>query len=324
MSLNKKSAFEFKLIRKKMQTILGANGTIGSVLAKELVKYTNKIRLVSRHPKKVNDTDELFPSDLTNPENVDKAVEGSDVVYLVVGLDYKLGVWEEKWPRLMRATISACIKHNARLVFFDNVYMYDISAIPHMTEDSPVNPPSKKGAVRKQIAQMIMDEVKAGRLMAIIARSADFYGPNNDKSFVNEMVYKNFLKKMRANWFVDANKKHSFTFTPDAAKATALLGNTDDAYNAIWHLPTDRNTLTGREFVGLFANEMKVPNKLFVMPVWMIKFAGLFVPVLKEMPEMMYQYDRDYYFDSSKFEKRFKFAPTTYADGVRLTVQNSV
>jgi nucleoside-diphosphate-sugar epimerase len=304
-----------------MQTILGANGTIGSVLAKELINYTDKIRLVSRNPRKVNESDELFAADLSNPGSVDHAVEGSDVVYLVVGFDYKVKVWEEKWPRLIRATINACLKHNAKLVFFDNVYTYDINAIPHMTEESPNNPPSKKGAVRKQIAGMIMDEVKAGKLMALIARSADFYGPGNDKSFVNEMVYKNFLKGMRAIWFVDADKKHSFTYTPDAAKATALLGNTDDAYNTIWHLPTDKNTLTGREFVELFSREMKVANKLFVMPLWMIKIVGLFVPVLKEMPEMIYQYDRDYFFDSSKFEKRFKFKTTTYQEGVRNTVE---
>ena len=307
-----------------MQTILGANGTIGSVLAKELVNYTDKIRLVSRNPRKVNETDELFPADLSNPDIVDQAVEGSDVVYLVVGFDYKLKVWEENWPMLMKATISACIKHNARLVFFDNVYLYDSDAIPHMTEESPINPPSKKGAVRKQIAQMVMDEVKAGNLLALIARSADFYGPDNDKSFVNEMVYKNFKKEKRANWFIDADKKHSFTYTPDAAKATALLGNTEDAYNTIWHLPTDKNVLTGREFVELFAKEMKVANRIFVMPLWMLKIVGLFIPVLKEMPEMMYQYDRDYLFDSSKFEKRFKFKTTSYQEGVKLTVQRSV
>jgi nucleoside-diphosphate-sugar epimerase len=304
-----------------MQTILGANGTIGSVLTKELVSYTNKIRLVSRNPRKVNESDDLFPADLSNPAFVDQAVEGSDVVYLVVGFDYNLKVWEEKWPTLMRATINACIKHNARLVFFDNVYSYDINAIPHMTEESEYNPPSRKGAVRKQISQMLMDEVKAGKLMALIARSADFYGPGNDKSFANEMVYKNFLKGRRANWFIDADKKHSFTYTPDAAKATALLGNTDDAYNTIWHLPTDKNTLTGREFIELFSKEMKVSNKLVVMPMWMVKLAGIFVPVLKEMREMMYQYDRDYFFDSSKFDKRFNFKTTTYQEGVRNTVE---
>jgi nucleoside-diphosphate-sugar epimerase len=304
-----------------MQTILGANGTIGSVLTKELVSYTNKIRLVSRNPRKVNESDDLFPADLSNPAFVDQAVEGSDVVYLVVGFDYNLKVWEEKWPTLMRATINACIKHNARLVFFDNVYSYDINAIPHMTEESEYNPPSRKGAVRKQISQMLMDEVKAGKLMALIARSADFYGPGNDKSFANEMVYKNFLKGRRANWFIDADKKHSFTYTPDAAKATALLGNTDDAYNTIWHLPTDKNTITGREFIELFSKEMKVSNKLVVMPMWMVRLAGIFVPVLKEMREMMYQYDRDYFFDSSKFDKRFNFKTTTYQEGVRNTVE---
>jgi NAD dependent epimerase/dehydratase family. len=304
-----------------MQTILGANGTIGSVLTKELVKYTDKIRLVSRNPRKVNESDELFPADLSNPAFVDQAVEGSDIVYLVLGFDYNLKVWEEKWPTLMSATINACIKHNARLVFFDNVYMYDINAISHMTEESAYNPPSRKGAVRKQISQMLMDEVKAGKLMALIARSADFYGPGNDKSFANEMVYKNFLKGSRANWFIDADKKHSFTYTPDAAKATALLGNTDDAYNTIWHLPTDKNTITGREFIELFSKEMKVSNKLVVMPMWMVKLAGIFVPVLKEMREMMYQYDRDYFFDSSKFDKRFNFKTTTYQEGVRNTVE---
>ena len=303
-----------------MQTILGANGTIGSVLAKELRSYTDKIRLASRNPKKVNETDELFPADLSQIGVVDKAVEGSDVVYLVVGFDYKLNVWEDKWPKLMRAVIDACIKHKARLVFFDNVYMYDLGAIPHMTEESPVKPPSKKGAVRKEISQMLLDEVKAGKLMALIARSADFYGPENEKSFVTEMVYKNLKKGKTPNWFINADRKHSFTYTPDAAKATAILGNTNDAYNQVWHLPTDKNTLTGREFISLFAREMNAKTRVSVMPMWLIKVLGLFIPIMKEMPEMMYQYDRDYFFDSSKFEKRFIFRTTTYKEGVKNSV----
>jgi putative NADH-flavin reductase len=99
------------------QTILGANGTIGKLLAMELMTYTNQIRLVSRNPKKVNETDELFPADLSNPEMVEKAIEGSEVVYLVVGFDYNIKVWRDKWPKLMKATIAACIKHKTRLVF---------------------------------------------------------------------------------------------------------------------------------------------------------------------------------------------------------------
>lgn len=306
-----------------MQTILGANGTIGSVLAKELKNYSNHIRLVSRIPKKVNETDELFPADLSDASQVEKAIEGSEIVYLLVGFDYNIKVWQNKWPKLMRATIDACIKHKAKLVFFDNVYMYDINAIPHMTENSVTNPPSKKGVVRKEVADMLLNEVKSGKLTALIARSADFYGPNNDKSFLIEMAYKNIKKGKKPNWFIDANKKHSFTYTPDAAKATALLGNTVDAYNQVWHLPTDKKALTGNETIALFTQEMNVENKVSILPMWLLKILGLFIPIMKEMSEMMYQYDRDYFFDSSKFDRRFNFKTTTYQEGVKLTIEQT-
>jgi nucleoside-diphosphate-sugar epimerase len=303
-----------------LHTILGANGTIGSLMPLELKAYTQRIRLVSRNPRKVNETDELFPADLTDAGMVEKAVAGSEVVYLMVGFEYDLKAWRDKWPKLMRATLDACIKHKAKLVFFDNVYMYDVKAIPHMTEDSPVHSPSKKGAVRQAIAEMLMDEVKAGRVEALIARSADFYGPGNEKSLLTELVYKNLKKGKKPNWILDPDKKHSFTFTPDAAKATALLGNTADAYNQIWHLPTDSRTLTGREMAALFAAEMKGNPKVSTLPMWMLKLLGLFIPIMREMPEMMYQYDREYFFDSSKFSNRFDFKTTPYQEGVKRTV----
>ncbi len=171
---------------------------------------------------------------------------------------------------------------------------------------------------------MLMDAVKAGKLQGLIARSADFYGPRNEKSFLNEVVYKNFSKGKKANWFMNADKIHSFTYTPDAAKATAILGNTADAWNQVWHLPTDPARLTGRQMISLFAREMKQPDKVMVIPMWMLKMLGLFMPLMREMPEMMYQYDRDYFFDSSKFEQHFGFTPTSYEKGVKATVEGGI
>jgi nucleoside-diphosphate-sugar epimerase len=305
-----------------MQTILGANGTIGTLLVKELPAYTDKIRLVSRNPVRINESDELFPADLTNPSLVNKAVEGSDIVYLLIGLEYKLSVWQENWPKIMRSVINACILNKARLVFFDNVYMYDISDIPHMKETSRINPPSKKGEVRRDISDMLMEEVKKGKINALIARSADFYGPGCKNSLLNELVLKNLKSGKKPMWFIDADKKHSFTFTPDAAKATAILGNTPDAYNQVWHLPTDREILTGREICRLYAEALNSEKKgVFVLPGWMIRIIGHFIPFMKEMPEMLYQMDRDYFFDSSKFENKFNFKPTTYKKGIRLSVE---
>jgi nucleoside-diphosphate-sugar epimerase len=303
-----------------MQTILGSGGTIGKDLAKELIHYTSDIRLVSRNPKKVNDSDSLFPADVNDAKQIDAAIAGSDVVYVVVGFEYKLKVWQQQWPAFMRNVIDACARHNCKLVFFDNVYCYDRNEVPHMTEESKLNPPSKKGVVRKQLVDMIWEAVQQNKIKAIIARSADFYGPENDKSMLVATVADNYKKGKKANFFGGLNFVHTFTYTPDAAKATAILGNTEDAYNQTWHVPTTSEKLTGKDWITLFANEMHVKPEVSILPVWMMKVLGLFIPIMKEFPEMNYQYEQDYILDSSKFEKRFGIKATSPAEGVKKTV----
>lgn len=304
-----------------MQTILGSTGVIGTELAKSLTQYTDKIRLVSRNPKSVNSTDQLVIADLTNPEQVLNAVERSDVVYLTAGLQYKINIWQTQWPIIMKNVISACKTHKAKLVFFDNVYAYGLVK-GWMKEDTLVNPVSKKGEVRAQIAQMIMNEVERGSLDAMIARAADFYGPNTPLSFATVTVFQNLKRGKKAQWFIDANKKHSMTYTPDAGKATAILGNSSSAYNQIWHLPTDKNALTGKEFIELTAKAFGVEPRYTVLKKWMIQVVGTFIPVVKESIEMLYQNEHDYLFESTKFEKAFNFTPTSYRDGIAETVKS--
>ena len=304
-----------------MQTILGAGGAIGKALATELKAYTDNVRLVSRTPQKVADNDELLSADLLSAAQTDAAVAGSEVVYLTAGLTYKTGVWQQQWPVIMQNAIQACQKHKAKLVFFDNVYMYDSNSLHNMTEDTPVKPVSKKGEVRAQLAQTILDEVANGTLTAMIVRSADFYGPGVGNSAMMETVYKNMKKGKKAMWIGDATKVHSCTYVPDAAKATALLGNTPDAYNQVWHLPTSDEKITGTEWVQLFAREMGVEPKYKTMGKGMITIGGIFVPFLRELIEMLYQNDRDYFFNSQKFNKRFDFKTTSYQQGVKETVQ---
>jgi nucleoside-diphosphate-sugar epimerase len=305
-----------------MQTILGAGGAIAIPLARELKNYTDYIRLVSRNPKKVNDTDEPYPIDLSRPELVDRAIAGSEVVYVVIGFEYKLSVWQRLWPPFMKAVIAACKSHGARLVFFDNVYLYAKTAIPHMTESSPVAAPSRKGEVRQQLHEQIMHEVEKKNLTALIARSADFYGPDNKSSALNMMVVDNFLKGKKAQAFGDVDKIHSYTYTPDAGKATALLGNTADAYNQVWHLPTTREKLSTRQWIGLIAEEMNTLPRIQTIPLWMINTLSLFIPVMREFPEMLYQYQQDYFFDSSKFEKRFGITATPPAEGIHQLLES--
>lgn len=306
-----------------MQTILGAGGIIGNELAKELPQYTDKIRLVSRNPKKINDTDELFNADLTNADAVKNAVEGSDICYLTAGLKYDLKVWQNTWPVIMKNVIDACETHRSKLVFFDNIYLYDADHLNPITEETPVNPPSEKGKVRAEIIEMLWNAVEAGRINALVARSADFYGPDFSKpiSILHETVFKPLSQGSTANWLGGDSYKHSFTYTPDAGKATALLGNTPGAFGETWHLPTAADPFTGREWVESIAEEFRVKPKYRTVSKMIVRLMGLFMPIMRENVEMMYQYDRDYVFNSDKFEKRFKFKPTPYHEGIREVIE---
>mgnify|MGYP002738767993 CR=1 FL=1 len=304
-----------------MQTIIGSGGSIGVELAKALTEFTTDIRLVSRNPEKVNSTDQLFAADITFRDELENAVKGSDVVYVTVGFDYNLKVWQNVWPKFIKDLLSVCKTEKFKLVFFDNVYMYDKHYLNGMTEETPINPPSKKGKVRAVIAKMIMDEIKAENLQALIARSADFYGPSIKNSLLIETVFNPLSKGGTANWLGSKTKKHSFTYTPDAAKATALLGNSDFAYGQVWHLPTAANPLTGAEWVEKVASQFNVKPKVRVVPKLMLQIIGLFSPAMRESVEMLYQYDRDYLFDSSKFEKTFSFRPTSYDEGIKAIAE---
>jgi nucleoside-diphosphate-sugar epimerase len=166
-----------------------------------------------------------------------------------------------------------------------------------------------------------LDAIEHRKLNAIIARSADFFSEVKATSMSMNLIYDNLIKGKKAQWLCDAKKVHNMSYTPDLAMGTAILGNTPDAYNQIWNLPTDSEKITGEGWVNLFAKEMNVNNKYQVLPNWLIKILGLFIPIMKELPEMNYQYDRDYFFDSSKFNKRFNYTPTKNAVAVKQTIE---
>lgn len=299
-----------------IHTILGSGGAIGTPLAQALTGYTKHIRLVARNPQKVNPDDELMSADLTDPAAVDRAIEGSEVVYVVIGFQYSTKVWKRTWPPFMKSVLVSCRKHNARLVFFDNVYLYAKEAIPHMTEQSVIDPPSQKGKIRAHLVSMINEAIEQGQPI-LIARAPDFYGPGKVSSTLTETVVKNLRKGKKAIWIGNADAVHQFIFTPDAGRAVALLGNTPEAFGQVWHLPTHNAPLTIRHWASLFARAFQTPYRLTVIPPFMLRVLGLFIPIMAELAEMNYQNEQDYRFDSSKFIKAFpEFVITSPEKGV--------
>jgi nucleoside-diphosphate-sugar epimerase len=301
-----------------MQTILGAGGTIGTELERELLLAGKQVRLVVHNSRLVKGAIETVTADISDLEQTIRAVSGSKVVYLVIGLKYDFKLWRELWPRIMNNVIEACKRSNARLIFFDNVYMYGKVSGP-MTEEAPFNPCSKKGEIRARIATTLLNEIKAGTLKAMIARSADFYGPHALTSVANKLVFDKLVKGATASWLVNDSVPHSYTYTPDAARSLVLLADSESAWNQTWHVPTAPHPPTGKDFIQMVANAFGVKPRYRVLSRPLIRIAGLFDSNIRESYEMLYQSDSEYLFDSSRFSKAFSFEPTPYVEGIKGT-----
>jgi len=304
-----------------MITILGAGGAISNELVKLLAECGKSFRLVSRRGTTAPGASEQMAADLGDEDQTTRAVTGSSVVFLLAGLKYDHKVWAEMWPRIMANTIEACKRAGARLVFFDNVYMYGRVMGP-MTEETPFHPMSRKGEVRARIATSLISEWKAGNLTAMIARCADFYGPQAKNGMANALVFDPMSKGQKAMCLVNDELPHSYTYTPDAAQALLTLSESEAAWNQTWHMPTASSPLTAREFIARAAEEMGVALKYRVLSRRMVRVFGWFNPVVGEIHEMLYQNDSPYVFDSSKYAKALGFAGTPYAEGIRVTAES--
>ncbi len=298
-----------------MITLLGSGGVIANHLVPLLVAQKKTFRVVSRTARPTPGAAETVAADITDSDQTLRAVAGSSVVFLLVGLKYDRKVWAEQWPRIMANTIEACKRANARLVFFDNVYMYGRVHDP-MTEEQPFNPCSRKGEVRAQIATTLLNEIKAGSLTAMIARAPDFYGPATPTGVAIVLVFDAWMKNQKASWLVDDSVPPSLIYTPDAARGVRPRAESESALNQPWHLPTTPNPPTGREFITAAAEAMHRDPKYRVLSPLMVRLSGWFNPVVGEIHEMLYQIDAPYLFDSAKYARAFGFEGTPYADGI--------
>lgn len=305
-----------------MQTILGAGGVIGRELAARLPEYTDRVRLVSRTPARVNADDDLHAADLLDPTETLNALEGSEVAYLVAGLRYSARIWEDEWPRVMRNVMDACRHHRTRLVFLDNVYAYGNVDGP-MTEDTPYNPCSRKGEVRARIATTLMKAAAAGELDAMIVRAADFYGPGADLAITDAVVIKRVKAGRTPQWIGDPDAVHTFSYTPDVAHSLAVLGNDPEAWGQVWHALTHPEPMTGRRFAALACELAGHPVRLRTTPGWLLRVMEWVVSVLRENREMMYQFNEDYVFDSSKLAQIHELEATEYREGIGAALEQN-
>jgi nucleoside-diphosphate-sugar epimerase len=289
------------------------------MLGRELVKQGQKPLLASRSEHALAGT-ESARVDLTDLRSLENCIEPGSVAYLLAGLKYDRRVWETQWPRIMENCIHVCAEKNARLIFFDNVYLYGRVDGP-MTESSPANPCSVKGEIRARVARQLTEAIQAKTVTALIARAADFYGPYAYGSSLPYLfVFDKLMKGKKPQCLIRSDRTHSYTYTGDCGRALYLLATRDDAFGQVWHLPTARPVPTSEEFIQIVAERLKASSNFSEMKKWMMWMAGLFNVAVREVNEMLYQNEFDYQFDSSKFETAFGIRPTSYEQGIGETI----
>ncbi|MFG0925558.1 MULTISPECIES: NAD-dependent epimerase/dehydratase family protein [Pseudomonas] len=300
-----------------MQTVLGATGQIAIELARELNRtFTEDIRLVSRNPRKVSDSDTLIAADLLDASQAAKAVKGSSIVYFTAGLPPDTQLWETQFPVMLRNALDAARASDASFVYFDNTYMYPQDD-RLLTENTPFEPVGRKGQVRARMASMVLQEMARGDIPVVIGRAPEFYGPGKTQSITNTLVLDNMKAGKTPRVPVRDDTQRTLIWTPDASRALAALGNTSDAFGQTWHLPCDDERLTYKQLVTLASQISGKDATYKILGKLTLTAVGLISKQVRELRELLPRYAHDNLFDSSKYKQRFPdFKVTTYRQGL--------
>ena len=265
----------------------------------------------------VPDGVERLAADVGTQEGAQGACAGAAVVYHCAQPDYRR--WRELFPPMTRAVLDGAGAAGAKLVFADNLYMYGPQD-GAMTEETPQRARGKKGRTRVEMANAILLAHAQGRTRTTIGRSSDYYGPGGLASVVGETVFKPAVRGGRARWLGSLDQPHTLHYLEDMARALVTLGERDEADGQAWHLPA-AEPLTGRAFLELVFREAGHRPKVARASRPMIRLAGLFNPFLRELDETLYQFERPFVADASKFQSALgPFAPTPHPEAVARTV----
>jgi nucleoside-diphosphate-sugar epimerase len=302
----------------QLHVVVGATGGAGGALVRELAGGGHRVRAVSRKPAAdLPEGVEPLAADAADPAQTRTACAGATVVYHCVQPPYER--WAAEFPPLTQSIADAAAAAGARLVYADNLYAYGAVDGP-ITEDLPAQPTTNKGRIRAVMAERLLAAHRSGTVQVAIARSSDYYGPGGANSVVGDILFGAAVRGKRARWMGRMDLPHSLNYLQDVARALRILGARPEALGEVWHLPA-AEPVTGRGFVELIAAPLGRPVKVTATSRLALRLAGLFDPRARETTEMLYQWERPFVLDASKFQRAFgPFEPTPHPQAVATTV----
>lgn len=297
--------------------VFGA-GPLGLWVAQILVAQNKQVTVVNRTGKvahKIPGQIKVIAGDASDSADVYENCKSADAVFHCAMPPYTQ--WSDKFPLLTRGILEGVKKAGCQLIYGDNLYGYGDTKGSPITEDQPYKATGHKGKVRASMAEMLLNETD---VKVVIARGSDFYGPLVENSAFGEIFFKAALSGKPANLLGAVDLPHTYTYIKDFAKALVNLSDHEDSFGQAWHVP-NAPTITTRQLVAIVEEQIKKPIKIRVAGKHMVSLLGLFNPVLREMKEMMYEWEQPYIVEHKKYEDRFGNDSTPHDIAIMETIE---
>jgi nucleoside-diphosphate-sugar epimerase len=301
-----------------LHVVVGASGATGGALVRELARRGRRVRAVNRGgDAAVPDGVERLAADVATADGAKAAAAGAAVVYHCAQPPYT--DWPAAFPPLTEAIAEGAATAGAKLVLADNLYLYGPHGGP-LTEDLPAAATGPKGRTRARMAEGLLARHRQGRLRVAIGRASNYYGPGGLASVTGARLFRAAVAGRTVRWIGRLDQPHTLSYLEDVAAGLATLGDDDRADGQAWHLPA-AEPLTGRQFLELVVAASGGRSRIATSSAAMTRLAGVFVPMIREVGEVLYEFQAPYVVDWSKFGQVFgPFTPTPHAEAVARTV----
>jgi len=299
--------------------VIWGTGPLGMAVMRALATKGETVRMVNRSGRAdVPLNVQVVAADAYNSDSAHEACQGAKVVYQCAKPPYH--EWPQKFPTLQANILDAAAGVGAKLIIGENLYMYGEVPNRPITEDLPLVATTRKGLTRVQMAEAALTAQRSGKVQVAIGRGSDFFGPGVVDSAIGERAFLPALQGKTASLVGNIDLPHTYTFINDLGKALVILGEHDEALGQVWHVP-NAETLTTRQFMTIVFEEIGKPPQMSGMGKLMMRIGGIFNIGARETVEMMYEFEKPFIVDSSKFEHTFSERATPHREAIRQTIE---
>jgi nucleoside-diphosphate-sugar epimerase len=277
------------------------SGAVGAALTRLLVDQGDRVTVVTRsgtglkHPAV-----RRVAADASDADVLSAVAEGAETVTNCAN-PQTYQQWVRLWPPLAASLLRTAERSGAVLVTTSNVYGYGPVDVP-LTTDLPLAATGPKGRLRAQMWQDAFDAHRAGRVRATEVRAADYIGPDITAASGLLRRYADVtLRGRTARVFGDPDMPHTFTAVDDVARLLATVGRDERAWGHAWHVPSP-DPVTVRQALSDLASHAPggaPAPRISRFPRAAVSALAPVVPVLRELREVLWQWERPFELDAS-------------------------